>query len=90
VCDFQWHTAAILVEYSTSSQPAQNCEGSPVVVVLAHHKPFEHMNRLEVDHNNKTTRNTYSRTSTALGTNKNWLNSFLVAKSFQLKSLIKN
>jgi len=79
-----------LVGCSTGSQPAQNCGGSPVVVVLAYHKPFEHLNRLAVDHNSQTMRNTYPRTSTASGTNKNLLNSFLVTKSFQLNSLIRN
>ena len=73
---------------STGSQPAQNCEGSPVVVAPTYHKPFKHLNRLAVEHNNQTTRSTYPRTSKASGTNKNW--SFLVTKSFQLKSLIRN
>jgi len=36
-----------------------------------YHKPFEHLDRLAVDHNNQTTRSTYARTSTASGTNKN-------------------
>jgi len=49
----------ILVGCSTDSQPAQNCEGSPVVVVLAYHKPFENLNRLAVDHNNQTTPSAY-------------------------------
>ena len=71
----QWRTVAILVWCSTGSQPAQNCEGSPALVVLAYHKPFEHLNRLAVDHNNQTTRSTYPRTSTASGTNKNRINS---------------
>jgi len=83
--------AYILVGCSTGSQPAQNCEGLPVVAVLAYHKPFEYSNRLAVDHNSQTTRSTYPRTSTACsGTNKNCLNSFLVTKSFQLNSLIRN
>jgi len=34
----QWHTVAILVECSPGSQPAQNYEGSPAVVVVAYHK----------------------------------------------------
>ena len=54
------------------------------------HKPFEHLNRLAVDHNHQTTRSTYARTSTAWDTNKNWLISFLVTKSFQMNSLIRN
>jgi len=32
----QWRTVAILVGCSPSSQPAQNCEGSPAVVVVAY------------------------------------------------------
>ena len=36
-----------------------------------YHNPFEQLNRLADDHNNQTTRSTYARTSTALGTNKN-------------------
>ena len=55
-----------------------------------YHKPFEHLNRLAVDHNNQTTRSTYPRTSTASGMNKNWLKSFLVTKSFQSNSLVRN
>ena len=55
-----------------------------------YHKPSEHLNRLTVDHNHQTTRSTYARTSTAWDTNKNWLISFLVTKSFQLNSLIRN
>ena len=39
---------------------------------------------------NQTTRSTYPGTSTASGTNKNWLNLFLVPKSFRLNSLIRN
>jgi len=67
----QWRTVAILVGRSSGSQTAQNCGVSPVVMVLAYHKPFEHLNRLAVNHNNQTTRSTYPRTSTASGTNKN-------------------
>jgi len=55
-----------------------------------YHKPFGHLNRLAVDHNHQITRSTYVRTSTAWGTNKNWLISFLVTKAFQLNSLIRN
>jgi len=32
----QWRTVVILVACSLGSQPAQNCEGSPAVVVLAY------------------------------------------------------
>jgi len=81
---YQWRTAAVLVGCSPGSQPAQNCEGSPVVVLLACHKPFEHLDRLAVDHNYKTTRSTYAGTSTAWDTIKNWFISFLVTKSFSL------
>jgi len=62
---------AILVGCSPGPQPAQNCEGSPVVVVVACHGPFEQLNRLAVDDKNQTTCSTYARTSTASGTNKN-------------------
>jgi len=55
-----------------------------------YHQAFEHLNRLAVDHNHQTTRSTYVRTSTAWGTNKNWLISFLVTKPFQLNSLVRN
>jgi len=47
----EWRKVAILVRCSPGSQPAQNCEVSPVVVVLAYHKAFEHLNRLAGDHN---------------------------------------
>jgi len=62
---------AILVGCSPGSQPAQNCYGSPAVVVVAYHKPFEHLKRLAFYHNNQTTRSTYARASTASGTTKN-------------------
>jgi len=58
---------------SPGSQLALNCEGSSAVVVVAYHKPFEHLIRFAVDHNNQTTRSTYARTSTASGTNKKYL-----------------
>jgi len=48
----------ILAGCLTGLQPAQNCEGSSVVVVLAYRKPIEHLNRLAVDQNNQTTRST--------------------------------
>ena len=59
--------------FSPGTQPAQMCEGSPTVVVVDFHKPLEYLNRLPVDHNDQTIRSTYARTSTALGTNKNYL-----------------
>jgi len=77
---------AILVGRSLGPQPAQNCGGSPRVVVVAYHKPFEHLNRLAVDHNNQTMRSMHTRTSTASGTNKNSLILFLVTKSVQFNS----
>jgi len=71
VAILQWRTVAIFVGCSPGSQPAQKCEGSPAVVVVAYHKPFKHLNRLTVDHNNQTTRRAYARTSTVSGTNNN-------------------
>jgi len=58
-------------QWEPCSQPAQNCEGSSAVVAVAYHKPFEHLNKLAVDHNNQATHSTYARTSAALSTNKN-------------------
>ena len=46
----QWRALAIFVGCSPGSQPAKNCEGSPAVLVVTYHKPFEHLNRLAVDH----------------------------------------
>jgi len=66
----QWRTVAIMVGCSPGSQPAQNCEVSLTVVVVAYHNPFDQLNRLAVDHN-QATLSTYARTSTASGTNKN-------------------
>jgi len=56
-----WRTVAVLVGCSPGSQPAQKCEGSPAVVVVAYHKPFEHLNRLAVDYSNQITHSTLER-----------------------------
>jgi len=64
---YEWRMVAILVGCSPHLQLAS----SLAVVVIAYHKPFEHLNRLAVDHNNQTTRSIHARTSTASGTNKN-------------------